>query len=702
MKKPRASARPRVAILLAAMTAASVAVISIQNASAADGSWNVNLAGNWATAGSWLSSVIPGATSDDANTDTATFGFTLTTGRTVTVDANRSIKFIDFSNTSAFGYTLATGSLLLNNGGAITSSGSTGAHTDTISAALQLRGDGGSYTFGANSSLSTRLLTISGGITGVSTGSNVTTLTLNGVNTGLNTVSGIIGDGAGGGKVAVVKDGAGTWRLSGVNTYTGATSVQAGTLTVGNASALSTTSGVALSSGARIDVTATNTNLSKLAVANGGSGIVAGSFLRYSADQQTAGVSNGPGTIYGTVELNSGNVRPNYTMDFGNGSKVINLVTVGNFTPTSITLSGDTTFEASASMTLTVQSPISASTSGTKTLTLTGAGAGLLNGVVTSGSGSIALVKEGAGSWTLAASNAVPQLTGGVIINEGSLALFRSSSTGPNTVTTALVPSILLGDSTPSNTKSATMVINGTNAASPQIDSPITVRAGSSGALIITRNGTTSPISIGGGITLNNNLTLDGSSGSTAGIIIATVGISGAGNLTTENTITFNAANTYTGSTTVNSGTLTLGAANRIADVSNLILAGGTFATGGFSETLGTLTVSISSIIDLGSGASALVFADSSGSTWGGSVGLSFTNFDTGVDSIRFGTTSDGLTSTQLAQITLNGLAASIDGNGFLTTTAIPEPSTYAVFAGAGCLVLAIRRRMKTRKAIIG
>ena len=246
------------------------------------------------------------------------------------------------------------------------------------------------------------------------------------------------------------------------------------------------------------------------------------------------------------------------------------------------------------------------------------------------------------------------------------------------------------------------MVINGTNAASPQIDSPITVRAGSSGALIITRNGTTSPISIGGGITLNNNLTLDGSSGSTAGIIIATVGISGAGNLTTENTITFNAANTYTGSTTVNSGTLTLGAANRIADVSNLILAGGTFATGGFSETLGTLTVSISSIIDLGSGASALVFADSSGSTWGGSVGLSFTNFDTGVDSIRFGTTSDGLTSTQLAQITLNGLAASIDGNGFLTTTAIPEPSTYAVFAGAGCLVLAIRRRMKTRKAIIG
>jgi hypothetical protein len=121
-------------------------------------------------------------------------------------------------------------------------------------------------------------------------------------------------------------------------------------------------------------------------------------------------------------------------------------------------------------------------------------------------------------------------------------------------------------------------------------------------------------------------------------------------------------------------------------------MAGGKFDTRGFSETLGTLTLSATSVIDLGAGTSALVFADSSGTTWGTSVGLSFINFTAGVDSIRFGTTSGGLTSTQLAQITINGGAATIDSSGFLVSS-IPEPSTYALLAGGAGLLLAAGRR---------
>ncbi|MGL5019374.1 MAG: autotransporter-associated beta strand repeat-containing protein, partial [Luteolibacter sp.] len=70
------------------------------------------------------------------------------------------------------------------------------------------------------------------------------TLTLQGSSTGLNTFSGIIQNNVvsntatGTARVSVTKAQAGTWVLSGVNTYTGSTSVNAGTLVInGNQSA---------------------------------------------------------------------------------------------------------------------------------------------------------------------------------------------------------------------------------------------------------------------------------------------------------------------------------------------------------------------------------------------------------------------------------------------------------------------------------
>src|ERR1041385_3135926 len=74
--------------------------------------------------------------------------------------------------------------------------------------------------------------------------------------------------------------------------------------------------------------------------------------------------------------------------------------------------------------------------------------------------------------------------------------------------------------------------------------------------------------------------------------------------------------NTYSGTTTITAGTLQLGASDRIADTSNMILNGGTFATGGFSETVGTLALTANSTIDFGAGNSALSFGNSSALDW--------------------------------------------------------------------------------------
>lgn len=217
-----------------------LAAIMRPSAQAGDGDWNIDAAGNWGTAANWLGSVVPGATSGTANPDAATFGFPLTAASTVTVDANRNVKNITFTdgNSSAFGYTLS-GTLSLTDGGAIISSGSSGAHTDTIGNAV-VRGDGGSYRVSANSTLNSRLLVI-GGFTGASTAGNTTTLTLDGTNVGIDTgatgsnrAGGIAGDGSAGGRLAIVKDGPGTWVLGRANAHSGGTILNEGSPRAGN------------------------------------------------------------------------------------------------------------------------------------------------------------------------------------------------------------------------------------------------------------------------------------------------------------------------------------------------------------------------------------------------------------------------------------------------------------------------------------
>jgi hypothetical protein len=106
------------------------------------------------------------------------------------------------------------------------------------------------------------------------------------------------------------------------------------------------------------------------------------------------------------------------------------------------------------------------------------------------------------------------------------------------------------------------------------------------------------------------------------------------------------------------------------------------------------LSLAGSVTLDLGAGASAVSFANSSALDWGTSS-LNILNWTVGSDTLRFGTDGTGLTAAQLGLINFSDIAgshAAIDPSGFVSAV-VPEPGTAAllIFGFAG---LFIRRRM--------
>lgn len=125
-------------------------------------------------------------------------------------------------------------------------------------------------------------------------------------------------------------------------------------------------------------------------------------------------------------------------------------------------------------------------------------------------------------------------------------------------------------------------------------------------------------------------------------------------------------ANTYIGPTTLEAGTLTLGAAGVLPDASEVSIGNATLASGSFSESGGRLVITGAATINLATGA-ALTFGNSSAVDWTGGILAITGNFVSGL-SLRFGTDGSGLTPSQLALITINGNAAhlALDGSGYL------------------------------------
>ncbi len=149
-------------------------------------------------------------------------------------------------------------------------------------------------------------------------------------------------------------------------------------------------------------------------------------------------------------------------------------------------------------------------------------------------------------------------------------------------------------------------------------------------------------------------------------------------------------------------GTLQIDASDTLPPSTPLLLAGGSLALGGrYSQTFTVpLAMTVDSTIDFGRGhgGSLIAFGNSNAQAWERSV-LTIFNYEMGSDQLRFGEARDGLTSSQLRQITFSGFPAGafIDASGFVTP--IPEPSPFLLLLGGIALTAGLHRLRQGRRA---
>ena len=576
--------------------------------------------GNWATVVNWNGdTAAPGSTSGTTNIGVATFNAAIAntwglTATPVVTTAGLNIGGISFDTAAGNYFIGATGgnAIKLSSGGSIQILSTLTATNaiETVNAPLAIQGAGGTYTFANNSAngagAGAGTLNIGGTISGAVAGATV--LTLGGSNTNLNTVSGIISNGTAT-TLAVTKSGAGTWVLSGTNTFTGALTVEQGILQVATVNSASSSgvlgsSALAVILGKTGGITgtleytgATASSTKKFTMANGGTGAfqvdTSGTVLTLS------GVIDGTGgltkTGAGTLELSGITNTFSGALAVEEGVLKIGAITNCITAASSVILGrsgdGNGTFQYTGAGLAVTTRTFTLATGGTGTFQIDD---NLNIGAVIDGGGS--LIKTGVGRLSLSLGNTY---SGTTLISNGELRLANSS---------ALQNSVL--DTTGMGSAAGT------------------------GKLTFITGITSYTL---GGLTGNNNIALT-NEGSTA--VALSVGnnngdtiyggvLSGAGSSLTKigtGDLTLSGANTYTGLTTVSAGTLRLGAAGNGTNTPLGTTGGLTSVSSGATLDLNGVTLSTTEALSLAgtgiSGGGALSNSSATAATYSGQLTL--------------------------------------------------------------------------------
>jgi autotransporter-associated beta strand protein len=546
-------------------------------AEAATRQWSSSVTtGSWATAGDW-GGTIPGSA------DIAAFA-NISAATDVTLDGNQTISQINVTDTNSANVAIDTGS-----GGTLTLAGAatldtTNSRTLTINAVLAgtaglnkigngtvvLTNAGNTLTGGINVSagtltfssgtLGTNLVTVAGGTLNWATGNtqdissqivvadgSVASLSANSQTITLASAFQTGTNGTG----SVTKSGAGTFIITAANTYTGGTQINNGTF------------------------------------------ILAGGDNRLSPD---GAISFGSVANHGILQLGNANGPSNQTVTgltvVGTSNLALNAVVGGSSTVSTLTVN------------LSANDPF--------TGTLGGTGKNNNN---------LALTLTGTGTLTLSAANTY---LGGTNVNSGTLA-YGVANALPQT--------------------------GAVNIAGGALD--LAGFGGNVGAVILTS-----------GTILNSSATAATLTGSSYTVESGTISAVLAGSTsalakTGSGTVILSGANTYGGGTTIDAGTLALGAANVLNSNGALTVNGGTFDLAGFNVSVGVVILTNGGIINSGTGATltassyslqsgtinaviggagtALIKA-SDGSPSGGAVTLTAANTYTGPTSVNAGT----------------------------------------------------------------
>ena len=599
----------------------------------------------------------------------------------------------------------------------------------------------GTLTLSGNGTLGTSTITLTGGtldmggksltnaISGLTGGTlSNGTITNNGGSYALQngTVSAVLA-----GTNGLTKTGSSTLILSGNNTFNGGTTISAGNLSITSTSALASTSGISIGDTAALIYTGSAATLNRTitvtsgtgTIRNNGSGLLtlSGSLTKDGTTLTLAGGNSGitvSGAIGGSnansdLLIDGGTVNLTGTNTYNGPTSIINGATlnanVGNALPTAngrSAVSIDATGTGSSTLVLgTSQSIASLAGAATANVTLGANTLALGNATGTATyagriTGTGALVKDGASTQILSGTNTY---TGGTTISAGNLTISGGSALADNGLVTL------------SNTSGAVLSVS----TSETIGS--LSGGGASGGNVAIASAQT--------LTVNQttNTTFSGA-------------ISGA-NLVKNGsgTLTMNGSNTYTGTTTVNSGTLTAASSNALGgtsqiivnnggsflvtaddavnDNANVTLAGGTLAVNGtFNESVGLLTLSANSVIDLSGFVGTLRF--SGVGSWANTANLAIWNWN-GIN--QYNTpVGDGANNRHIVFTDATGLDTYLDrisfysgsgtgfsGSGFAQgfsgggteIIAVPEPETYAtagILLLAGALVQWMRRKQRT------
>jgi fibronectin-binding autotransporter adhesin len=543
--------------------------------------------------------------------------------------------------------TISNGSVSANSGGTLS------FNTTAASSFANVTGNGGTITDASSGHTNTiSIFTLSATTAFSVTNSNET----------LAITNAFSGTGFG-----ISKAGSGLLQLNGANTYTGATTVTAGTLQLGVANAVGSSSALTLTGGT-FDMNSLSDSVGVLSGAGNVSNLVSGQTLTVaqgSGSNTYSGIISGAGNL--TVGKTSGDTG---TLTLSGVNTLSGLTTVSFGT---LTLGVANALATNLSIASGANFNMNSFSDSIGILS----GAGNINGLATSKTLTVA---EGTGSNTFSGviTGAGSLVVGNSAADTGTLILTGANGTSYTGQTAVSFGTLQVATTAPLGTGGVKVNASGILSLVP------TVTTTFSGA-IVGNGGTITDASASNLGTTLSNLSLSATStlsvSTAAEVFNVNNAVSGAGfgiTKTGAGILELSGLNTYTGATSISTGTLELGLANALNVGSALsVVAGATFNMNNLSDAIGPLS-GAGSITNLASSQTLTIASGTTTNIYSGVI--------SGAGNLKIGNSSADSTGTlQLSGTnTFTGNVTIAFGGLILgSSTALPTGGAINVASGA-------------------